>query len=166
MNWTKKSIAKLSFFIIVCEAVGASGSVFTAPSIPTWYASLTKPFFNPPSWLFGPAWTVLFALMGVSLYLVWEKGSKNKKLKDRKFREALFAFGMQFALNVLWSFLFFGLRSPLYALVEIIFLWVAIAVTIFKFYKISRTASFILVPYLAWVSFAAVLNYYVWILNL
>jgi len=152
-------ILKLIVSIAVCELAGAVGSVFTISAIPTWYATLSKPSFNPPNWVFGPAWTILYLLMGVSLYLIWEKGfTKESKV-------AVSIFGVQLALNALWSVVFFGLRSPAYALIVIIALWLAIAVTIIKFYKISRNAAFVLIPYLAWVSFAAILNYFVWQMN-
>jgi len=145
-------------FVLVCLMAGAIGSVFTFQSIPTWYATLNKPSFSPPNWVFGPVWTALYIMMGVAAYLVYRE--KNKGAKT-----ALVFFGVQLALNVLWSFLFFGLQSPLYGVVCIILLWLAIAATIAKFYKISKTAGLILVPYLLWVSFASVLNFYVWMLN-
>lgn len=141
-------------------AAGFVGSIFTAPAIPVWYATLQKPFFTPPSWVFGPAWTALYILMGVALFLVW-----NKSIQDRKVKIAMSIFGVQLVLNFLWSIIFFGLQSPFYALVEIVILWLAILLTIIKFYRIDKRASFLLVPYILWVSFASVLNYYLWILN-
>ncbi|HLD58372.1 MAG TPA: TspO/MBR family protein [archaeon] len=151
---------KLIVSILLCEAAGIIGSVFTIPAISGWYAGLQKPFFVPPNWVFAPAWTILFLLMGLSLYLVWEKGFKEKKAKI-----AIVFFIIQLALNVLWSALFFGLKSPFLAFVGIIFLWVYIAITIFEFRRISKKAALLLLPYIAWVSFAALLNYFVWILN-
>ena len=149
---------KLLASVILCQAAGLVGSVFTFPSIPTWYATLVKPWFTPPNWVFGPAWTTLFLLMGISLYLVWQKGlAKNKA--------AISLFGAQLGLNVLWSVLFFGLQSPFLAFAEIIVLWIFILLTIIKFYKIDRKAAYMLVPYIAWVTFAASLNYFVWMLN-
>ncbi|MBI2547022.1 MAG: tryptophan-rich sensory protein [Candidatus Aenigmarchaeota archaeon] len=153
-------IPKLVATIAVCLLIGALGSVFTAPSIGTWYASINKPSFNPPNWIFGPVWIMLFLLMGVSAYLVWEKCLQQKKAVN-----ALYVFGAQLALNFLWSVLFFGLHKPLYALIEISALWAAIAMTIMEFRKYSRTASMMLLPYLAWVTFAAVLNYAIVVLN-
>ena len=147
--------------VLVCQATGAVGSLFTSPSIPTWYASLQKPNFNPPNWIFAPVWTILFLLMGVSLYLIWSKG-----LRDKKVKTAFFIFAIQLILNMLWSFLFFGLQSPLYAFIEIIILWMAILLTIASFYKISKIAGYLLLPYILWVSFAAVLNFSILILNL
>jgi tryptophan-rich sensory protein len=151
---------KLAVSLVLCFLAGAIGSVFTYPSIPTWYASLNKPFFTPPSWLFGPAWTTLYILMGLSLYLVWQKGTKGKEAK-----QALYLFAAQLALNALWSFLFFGLQSPLYGFIGIIPLWLFILLTIWKFWNIDRNAALLLVPYIAWVSFAATLNFAVWLLN-
>jgi tryptophan-rich sensory protein len=153
-------IVRFIIAILICQLAGIIGSLFTTPSIPTWYASLEKPSFAPPNWLFGPVWITLFTLMGISFYLVWNKGLKNKMIK-----KGLFIFGIQLFLNVLWSFLFFGLRSPLYGFIEIIVLWIAIGFTILKFYRISKNAALLLLPYIAWVSVAATLNYYIWILN-
>ena len=155
-----KKISKLIIAIIICQSAGIIGSLFTTQSISTWYDAIQKPTFTPPNWVFGPVWITLFTLMGISLYLVWEKGLRNKNVKS-----SLFVFFIQLVLNSLWSILFFGLQSPFYAFVEIIILWAAIAVTIIKFYKISRKAGLILVPYIMWVSVALMLNYYVWVLN-
>lgn len=156
----KKDFLKLAISIFLCELAGIVGSFFTMPSIPTWYASLNKPFFSPPNWLFAPVWTTLFALMGVSLFLVWQKGLQNKKAKA-----AISIFGLQLLLNIFWSVLFFGLQSPLLALIEIIVLWAAIAFAIKKFFAISRTAAYLLFPYIAWVSIATALNAAIWLLN-
>jgi tryptophan-rich sensory protein len=156
-----KSIAKLILAIVVCQVAGAIGSIFTFSSIPTWYATINKPSFTPPNWLFGPVWITLYTLMGISLYLIWNKGLENKEVKS-----SLFIFSAQLVLNALWSILFFGLKFPFYAFIEIIILWIAIVVTIFKFYKISKNAGLILLPYIIWVSIALTLNFYVWILNL
>lgn len=152
---------KLLASVLLCLFAGVIGSVFTASSLENWYPLLEKPFFNPPSWLFGPVWTFLYILMGISLYIVWEKG-----LQDREVKIGLLIFGVQLALNTLWSFLFFGLRSPFYGFIEIIFLWIAILLTIVQFKKVSRTAAYLLVPYILWVSFAALLNYNLWMLNM
>lgn len=144
--------------ILICQMAGIIGSVFTMPSIPTWYASLNKPWFSPPNWLFGPVWITLFTLMGISLYLIWNKGLKNVKIP-------LIIFGVQLILNTIWSFLFFGLKSPFIAFIEIIILWISIALTIISFYRVSKKAGLILLPYIIWVSIATALNYYIWILN-
>ena len=154
------NILKLVTSIFICLFAGFIGSIFTSLSIPTWYATLTKPSFNPPSWIFAPVWTTLFVLIGISLYMVWNKG-----LQDKKVKISLFIFGVQLVLNVLWSFLFFGLHSPFYAFLEIIILWAAIVLTIVNFFKVSRTAGLLLLPYIFWVSFAAILTFSIWRLN-
>jgi tryptophan-rich sensory protein len=153
-------ILKLAAAITVCELAGVIGSFFTFSAIPAWYAGLQKPWFAPPSWVFAPVWLALYAMMGGALYVVWERVGHGK----RGFRP-LAAFAFQLALNTLWSVIFFGLRSPAAAFAEILLLLAAIAYTIFSFWKIDRRAAYLLAPYIAWVSFAAVLNYYVWMLN-
>lgn len=157
----KNDFFKLVVAILVAESAGIIGSFFTTSSVPTWYAALAKPSFNPPSWIFGPVWTALFLLMGIAAFLVWKKGWEKKEV-----RIALGIFGGQLILNILWSVLFFGLHSPLAAFVEIIILWSAILWTILAFRKISRTAAWLLLPYILWVSFAAVLNFAIWNLSL
>ncbi len=153
-------IIKLILAIVLCQLAGVIGSVFTTPNISTWYAGLIKPSFNPPNWVFGPVWTLLFLLMGIALYLVITPVAE-KRIKQ----QALAWFGGQLVLNIGWSILFFGLKSPGWALVEIIILWLAILITIIKFYKVSQTASWLLWPYLAWVSFATALNFTIWLIN-
>lgn len=153
--------ARLFLAVIICQLAGAIGSIFTLSSIGTWYAALNKPSFVPPNWVFGPAWITLYALMGVSLYLVWQKGLEKKGVKT-----ALLAFGAQLVLNTLWSIIFFGLRLPSVAFLEIVLLLIAIAATIFLFRRISGTAALLLIPYFLWTSFASVLNFFVWMLNL
>lgn len=152
-------VLKLAASLSVCLLAGFLGSLFTTPAIPTWYAALEKPFFTPPSWLFAPAWTALFILMGISLFLVWRKKGHPQ------YRAALVFFVVQLILNILWSAAFFGLRAPLLGLVEIVVLWIAILLTIIYFLKVSRPAGALLVPYLLWVSFASLLNYHLWIMN-
>ncbi|MBN2487932.1 MAG: tryptophan-rich sensory protein [Methanosarcinaceae archaeon] len=152
---------KLVVSIAICQMAGLIGSIFTSPSIPGWYATLQKPFFSPPNWVFAPVWILLFTLMGISLYLVWIEG-----ISDRKVRSGILIFSFQLILNIVWSFLFFALQSPFYAFLEIIVLWFAILLTIYQFNKINRNASYLLVPYLFWVSFAAILNFSIWRLNL
>ncbi len=153
-------LVQLAFCVVVVELAGIVGSLFTIPSIPTWYATLQKPLLSPPSWVFGPVWTALYFLMGVSLFLVLRKG-----VKERRVKEAALIFCIQLGLNVLWSLLFFGLHSPILALIDIIALWFSIVWTIVVFYKLSRPAGLLLIPYLAWVSFASYLNYAIWIIN-
>jgi len=137
-----------------------AGGIFTAESVRTWYVGLTKPSFSAPNWLFAPVWIVLYALMGIALYIVWEK-SKSLEVPAVVF----IAFFLQLLLNVLWSFVFFGLRSPLWGFVEIAVLWAAILLTMILFWRISQTAGALLIPYLAWVTFASVLTFSIWKLN-
>jgi benzodiazapine receptor len=147
-------------FIVVCELAGILGSVFTMPSIPGWYAGLAKPAFNPPNWLFGPVWTLLYALMGLAAWLVYEKGVKSPDVK-----RALSVFAAQLILNALWSIVFFGAHMILGAAVVIILLWAMILLTSLLFRRISKPAAWLLVPYILWVSFASVLNVSLYLLN-
>ena len=156
----KIKTTKLIVSIIICQSAGIVGSIFTSSSVQTWYTTLQKPSFTPPGWFIGTVWIILYTLMGISLYLVWNKGLRNKRVKN-----SLYLFGLQLILNAVWSLLFFGLRSPFLALIEIVFLWVAIAFTILKFYKISKTAGLLLIPYIVWVSVALMLNLSIWWLN-
>ncbi len=151
---------KLLVAVIAAQSAGIIGSLFTVPSIPTWYIGLAKPAFAPPNWVFAPVWTTLFLLMGIAAFLVWRKG-----LDRRDVRIGLALFVAQLALNVLWSIVFFGLRNPGGALVEIIVLWSVILGTVIVFNKVSRLGTVLLLPYLLWVTFAAYLNYAIWRLN-
>jgi tryptophan-rich sensory protein len=160
INMKLTDIKKLIFSIFICLFAGFIGSIFTSPAIPTWYARLQKPSFSPPDWVFFPVWTFLFIMMGISLFIIWQKGCEEKK-----FKTAIYIFAGQLLLNALWSVVFFGLRSPLLGLMEIIILWIMIYVTILSFMKLSRTAAYFLIPYILWVSFAAFLNFWIWILN-
>ena len=159
-NALKIGWKKLIASVAVCQLAGIAGSLFTYPKISTWYATLNKPAFAPPNWVFGPVWISLFTLMGIALYLVWQKG-----VRSQNERYAVYAFGLQLGLNALWSFLFFGLQSPFYGFVGILLMWLAIAATMWEFRHIDRRAACLLVPYIAWVSFAALVNYAVWLLN-
>ena len=150
----------LIFWIGLCELVGLFATPFTIVAISTWYTTLIKPSFSPPNWLFGPVWILLYFLMGVAAYLVWEKGWKRKPV-----RTALNFFFIQLVLNFLWSVLFFGLHSPILGLMDIILLLVFIVMTIWQFKKISPTAAYLLIPYLLWVSFATLLNFSIVVLN-
>jgi len=150
---------RLVFSILTCQLAGAVGAIFTAPNIATWYATLNKPAFTPPNWVFGPVWLTLYTLMGIALWLIWSKGVIKKTLP------AFYLFAAQLLLNAIWSILFFGLRSPLYGLLAIVPLWLLIAYTILKFYKLDRNAAYLLAPYLLWVTVAAYLNFGVWLLN-
>jgi len=151
------NILKLIAAVLFCQAAGFLGSLATTPSIGGWYKSLAKPSFNPPNWVFGPVWTTLYLLRGIALFLVWRLG-----LKTEGVQAALILFLIQLALNTLWSILFFGLHQPLPALIEIIVLWAFILWTMIKFFGLSRPAGWLLVPYLLWVSFASVLNFFLW----
>lgn len=149
-----RDFLRLVGFIFLCQSAGLIGSIFTFNSVNTWYLTLEKPFFNPPSFVFGPVWTFLYFLMGVSLYLVW-----GKKKTDLKW------FWIQLVLNTTWSIIFFGLKNPLLAFIIIIFLWISIIQTIKSFKKVNKNASYLLYPYLTWVSFASILNLSIVILN-
>lgn len=151
--------------IAICQLAGIIGAFFTTPAIPTWYVGLVKPSFNPPSWLFGPVWTLLYTLMGISLYKIWLKKST---LLGKKKSEAIFAikiFGIHLALNSLWSIIFFGFKNPQIAFFEIVVLWTFIIYVIKLFWKIEKISGILLLPYLVWVSFAMVLNFSIWTLN-
>jgi len=150
----KIQFKKLLAAILLCEGVGLIGSFFTISAIPSWYLFLNKPFFSPPNWLFGPVWTLLYLLMGISLYWIWVKKPQVLKI-----------FWLQLFLNGIWTPIFFGLRSPLLGLLIILFLLLAIILTIKTFYKIYPPAGLILIPYLAWVSFATLLNLGILLLN-
>ena len=145
--------------VAICELIGVAGAVFTTPAIAGWYAGLVKAPLNPPNWIFGPVWSTLFALMGVSAYLVW------RRRKELPVVWALAFFALQLALNVLWSYLFFGLHAPAFAAIEIIALWLSILWTAIEFAKISRLSAALLAPYLLWVAFAVYLNYSIVLLN-
>jgi translocator protein len=155
MNW-----AKFLASVVACQLAGALGAIFTRSAIPAWYAWLKKPSFTPPNWLFGPAWITLYLLMAVAAYLVWQKGLSHPGV-----RAALAVFIAQLLLNALWSPIFFGLRSPLAGAVVIVLLWLAIALTMFLFWKQSRPAAWLLLPYLLWVSYASALNISIYFLN-
>ena len=146
---------------------GVIGSIFTSESVSTWYQTIEKPSFSPPNWLFGPVWTTLYVLMGISLFLIWRATSTTTFPEDRRDRKiaAFIAFGSQLILNVLWSFLFFGLRSPQLAFAEIVILLISIVVTIVIFSKISWLAAVLMMPYAGWVTFASFLNLQIWLLN-
>ncbi|MEN9547444.1 MAG: hypothetical protein RIR12_35 [Bacteroidota bacterium] len=154
-NWLKLIIA-----ILIPVTVGGLSGFFTANNVGTWYTTIQKPSWNPPNWIFGPVWTTLYILMGIALYLVWKADSTNffKKL-------AIVFFTLQLVLNFFWSFIFFQQHQMGWALVEIIALWLAILATIYSFANISKTAAWLLVPYIAWVSFATILNYTLWKIN-
>ena len=156
---TARSSSMLLLFLAVCFAVSGMGAIFTSRSVSEWYPVLQKPSWNPPAWVFGPVWTVLYLMMAIAAWMVWRR---------RGFREgaaALLIFAFQLALNAAWSPLFFGLRNPLAGLLDIIPLWAAILATIAAFRKISPLAAALLIPYWLWVSFATALNFMIWRLN-
>ncbi len=177
-----KNAAKFITSIIVCQLAGLSGLILATPAISGWYSYLQKPSFNPPDWIFGPAWTILYLLMGISLYIVWSKnwvvrdfGKFQRKAWNHwseklwvgswKKQNLIAIFILQLVLNALWTVIFFGLKSPGLAFFEILMIWFAILYTIVNFYRVSKLAALLLVPYISWVSFAAVLNLAVWQVN-
>ena len=152
---------KIIISISVCLLVGFLSGYATQSSVKTWFLTIEKPFFNPPGWLFAPVWTVLYIMMGIAFGLIWSSDFKDKKVV----KSAMIIFGIQLALNALWSLLFFGLCNPLLAFIEILLLWLFIFETIKVFKPIDGLASKLLYPYLAWVSFATILNASIWWLN-
>lgn len=155
-----EKILKIVLVTVVCVSIGYLSGMVTRDSIHTWYPTLIKPFFNPPNWIFAPVWTLLYIMMGIAAGLVWTSNHEFGAVK-----KALGFFAIQFGLNALWSYLFFGLHNPLLALVEILLLLLMIFETYNQFKKINRIAGFLLIPYLAWVSFATILNASIWWLN-
>jgi len=160
MNVSNVNWKQLIISIVICQIPGISGGFFTVRAIPTWYAYLQKPVLIPPNWSFSIVWTLLYLLMGISLYIVWQKGWSVPYIKT-----AMSIFIVQLFFNFLWSYLFFGLRSPQLGLAGIILLWILIVVNIIQFYRSSKPAGLLLVPYILWVSFAAYLNYGIMVLN-
>ena len=156
---TSRQAVGLIIAIATCFAAAGIGGLVTTPQIPGWYANLAKPAWNPPNWIFGPVWSCLYLMMAVAAWLVWRQAG----FAGAKLPLALFA--IQLALNSLWSVLFFGLQNPGAAVIEIILLWAAILATLISFWKRSRWAGGLLVPYLAWVTFATVLNVAIWRMN-
>jgi len=152
-------ILALVGFLAACFIVAGIGGMFTSAGMPDWYGSLQKPSFNPPAWVFGPVWTALYAMMAVAAWLVWREAGFDGATA------ALTLFFVQLALNLAWSGIFFGLRQPGWALVDIALLWLAIAATAVLFFRHSVWAGALMLPYLAWVSYAAALNYAIWRLN-
>lgn len=184
MNLTFSNGFKLVASIVFCESVGIIGSTFMSGYGMTWYAHLLKPTLNPPNWIFAPVWTVLYFLMGISLFLVWkndwkvsiELSPKEWKKSWNKYSDRLWTgswqktniisiFTIQLLLNLLWTFIFFGLRQPGYAFFELCMLWVSIIYTVINFYRVSQSAAYLLLPYFFWVTFAGYLNVNIWLLN-
>jgi len=154
-------IFKILVVVVTCLVVGYFSGMVTRSAITTWYPTLVKPSFNPPNWIFAPVWSMLYVMMGVAAGLVWNRIESEKEIV----KSALIFFAIQLALNALWSYLFFGLKNPMLAGVEIILLWLMIFETHTKFLKINKIAGYLLIPYLLWVSFAMVLNASIWWLN-
>ena len=155
-----QKILKISLVVVVCVTIGYLSGMVTRDSIITWYPTLVKPVFNPPNWIFAPVWTLLYVMMGIAAGLVWTSNSDEQTTK-----KAIGFFAIQFGLNALWSYLFFGLHNPLLALIEIFLLLLMIYETYVQFKKIDKVAGMLLLPYLVWVSFATFLNASIWWLN-
>jgi translocator protein len=156
-NWN--SLAILVLLLAVCFGVAGAGAIVTGSSVRDWYPMLRKPSWNPPSWLFGPVWTILYAMMAIAAWLVW------RRREVLSVNSALGLFAFQLVLNAAWSPLFFGLRNPIAGLSDIVPLWAAILVTMMSFWKISPAAGALMVPYWLWVSFATALNFAIWRMN-
>ena len=156
-----QKIARIVLVVTTCLVIGYLSGTVTRESITTWYPTLVKPIFNPPNWIFAPVWTLLYAMMGVAGGIIWNHLETNKE----QVKKAFAFFIIQLALNALWSYLFFGLHNPLLALLEIIILWLMIFETYVQFKSINKLAGWLLIPYLAWVSFATILNASIWWLN-
>ena len=159
-------VKKIFVFVLalaISYLAGFLGSIFNGSNIQGWYSTIIKPSFNPPNYVFGPVWTLLFTLIGVALYLIWQ--TEGKRVRKKYMNKAMLWFIIQWILNVLWSFLFFTLHNPLLALVGIVLLLISIFMTIWYFYKLRRIAGILLIPYFGWVSFAMVLNLSIWLLN-
>ncbi|WP_309609962.1 TspO/MBR family protein [Flavobacterium sp.] len=151
---------KLFICIVICQAIGIISGLIAATNNNVWFESLQKPSWNPPGYLFGPVWTFLYLLMSISLWIVW-KSNMNEKIKD----QATLIFALQLFLNFWWSILFFKFQSPLFAFIDIIFMIILIFISISRFSKFSKLAAWLLVPYISWVCFAAILNYKIMVLN-
>jgi len=177
-NWIKLVVS-----LVIPLVAGWIGSLYIMPSIGTWYATLAKPALNPPSWIFAPVWTLLYILMGIALFIVWKKDwqVKSELLADcdkswnpwtRAFwsgdwqkQNIIAIFAVQLVLNVLWSYIFFGLHQPGVAFFELIVLWISILYLIINFYRVSKTVAWLLLPYILWVTFAGYLNWAIWMGN-
>ena len=154
-------ISRIAIVVIICLSVGYLSGMVTREAITTWYPTLVKPSFNPPNWIFAPVWTSLYVMMGIAAGLVWNQIASNEVAVTK----ALQFFGIQLVLNVLWSYLFFGMHNLMLATIEVVLLWLLIFENYSQFAKINKTASYLLLPYLAWVSFASVLTASIWWLN-
>jgi tryptophan-rich sensory protein len=158
MDWN--NIIKLLVSIIACLAAGGIGSLFTFKAIPIWYAGLKKPPYTPPNWAFGPVWTALYILMGISVFLIWQKGLATDGVSL-----AFTLFWIQLMLNALWSIIFFGMRSKGGGFITVVVLWFLILATMITSFRVSGWAGSLLIPYILWVSIALYLNIGIWLLN-
>ena len=154
-------ITRILSVVVTCLVIGYFSGIVTRSAIADWYPTLIKPSFNPPNWIFAPVWSMLYVMMGVAAGLVWDRMQQESEVV----KKALLFFAIQLGLNALWSYLFFGLHNPMLAGLEIIVLWLMIYETYIQFSKINKIAGYLLVPYIAWVSFAAILNASIWWLN-
>ncbi len=151
---------RLAISLLLPQLAGMVGFLFTSSAIPNWYIDLIKPSFSPPNWLFGPVWIILYILMGISVYLIWQRLVENKEA------EAAFRlFWIHLFFNAVWSIFFFGFKNPGLAFANIVVIWLLIAILMVKFWKINKWAAYLLIPYFLWVSFAGYLNYSIWMLN-
>lgn len=155
-----KNIFKLILSIAVPLLIGFTASLFTVTGVGSWYQSIQKPSWNPPNWVFGPVWTTLYILMGIAFYLIWTSANHEKEK-----RKAISLFILQLVANFFWSFIFFNQHQVALAFAEILVLWLLILFTIFSFARINKAAAWLMVPYISWVSFAAILNFTIWQLN-
>lgn len=154
-----RSLLQLLLCILLCEGAGIFGSIFTITKIPTWYEGLTRPGIAPPNWVFGPVWTTLYFLMGISLYIVLQERGRVQT------GYAIGIFSVQLILNASWSYFFFGLESTFLGFVSILLVLAAVILTVSAFFRVSRRAALLLIPYLCWVSFATLVAYQLWMLN-
>ena len=145
---------RLIISLALPQLAGIIGSFFTISAIPVWYATLEKPSFSPPNWIFGPVWILLYILMGISIYLIWQKDRSSTRL-----------FWIHLFFNAIWSIIFFGFQNPGLAFINIIIIWLLIVILMIKFWRINQWSTYLLIPYLLWVSFASILNYFIWYLN-
>ena len=145
---------RLIISLALPQLAGIIGSFFTISAIPVWYATLEKPSFSPPNWIFGPVWILLYILMGISIYLIWQKDRSSTRL-----------FWIHLFFNAIWSIIFFGFQNPGLAFINIIIIWLLIVILMIKFWRINQWSTYLLIPYLFWVSFASILNYFIWYLN-
>ncbi|MEO0052595.1 MAG: TspO/MBR family protein [candidate division WOR-3 bacterium] len=156
----RRNLPKLLGSIVLPLIIGFAGSMFTRPSVDSWFATLKKPIFAPPNWLFAPAWTLLYIMMGIAFYLIWQQGYSVQ------LRLAFAVYALQLILNLLWSLFFFGLHSPLLGFADIVILWIVVLINIILFYRLRRAAGLLLIPYILWLTFASVLNLSIVLLNL